>query len=56
MPGLPIASAVLTKYKGEGDEKATLRPYTPINDESTLGVPSLSALAEPLLIHSSCCR
>ena len=36
MPGLPIASAVLTKFKGEGDEKATLRPYTPINDESTL--------------------
>lgn len=32
--GLPITSALLTKYKGPNDEKATLRPYTPINDES----------------------
>ena len=31
--GLTVASAVLTKYKGPNDEKATLRPYTPINDE-----------------------
>lgn len=37
VPGLPIASAVLAKYKGEGDEKATLRPYTPINDENEPG-------------------
>lgn len=32
--GLHIASAILTKYKGPNDEKATLRPYTPISDES----------------------
>lgn len=30
--GLEIASAVLTKFKPEG-EKAVLRPYTPISDE-----------------------
>jgi cytochrome-b5 reductase len=33
--GLHVASAILTKYKGPNDEKATLRPYTPISDEST---------------------
>lgn len=43
VPGLPIASAVLTKFKGEGDEKATLRPYTPINDESTFAVASAAS-------------
>lgn len=32
--GLAVASAILTKYKGPQDEKATLRPYTPISDES----------------------
>lgn len=31
--GLNIASAILTKYKGPNDEKATLRPYTPVSDE-----------------------
>lgn len=31
--GLQIASAILTKYKGPNDEKATLRPYTPVSDE-----------------------
>jgi hypothetical protein len=34
--GLHVASAILTKYKGPNDEKATLRPYTPISDESKL--------------------
>lgn len=34
--GLNVASAVLTKYKGPNDEKATLRPYTPVTDESML--------------------
>lgn len=33
--GLHIASAILTKYKGPNDEKATLRPYTPVSDEGT---------------------
>lgn len=32
--GMKVASALLTKYKGPNDEKATLRPYTPISDES----------------------
>lgn len=31
--GMHVASALLTKYKGPKDEKATLRPYTPISDE-----------------------
>ncbi|KAL2210496.1 ferredoxin reductase-like protein [Sarocladium strictum] len=35
--GLHVASAILTKYKGPNDEKATLRPYTPISDESEKG-------------------
>ncbi|KAM4058113.1 oxidoreductase NAD-binding domain-containing protein [Hirsutella rhossiliensis] len=35
--GLQIASAILTKYKGPSDEKATLRPYTPISDEGEKG-------------------
>ncbi|OAQ66848.1 NADH-cytochrome b5 reductase [Pochonia chlamydosporia 170] len=35
--GLQIASAILTKYKGPNDEKATLRPYTPISDEGEKG-------------------
>lgn len=34
--GLNIASAVLTKFKGENDAKPTLRPYTPISDEGAL--------------------
>ncbi|KAK5992735.1 NADH-cytochrome b5 reductase 2 [Cladobotryum mycophilum] len=35
--GLHIASAILTKFKGSGDAKATLRPYTPTNDEDERG-------------------
>ncbi|KYK54632.1 putative cytochrome-b5 reductase, mitochondrial outer membrane form [Drechmeria coniospora] len=35
--GLHIASAILTKFKGPNDEKATLRPYTPISDEGQQG-------------------
>ncbi|KXH67850.1 oxidoreductase NAD-binding domain-containing protein [Colletotrichum salicis] len=35
--GLDVASAILTKYKGPEDEKATLRPYTPTSDEDTKG-------------------
>ncbi|CAM1504115.1 Fc.00g017060.m01.CDS01 [Cosmosporella sp. VM-42] len=35
--GLTIASAILTKYKGPEQEKAVLRPYTPISDESEKG-------------------
>ena len=31
--GLSIASAIITKYKGEKDEKPTIRPYTPVSDE-----------------------
>ena len=32
--GLHIASAILTKYKAPDAEKPTIRPYTPISDES----------------------
>lgn len=35
--GLHVASAILTKYKGPNDEKPTIRPYTPINDEDARG-------------------
>ncbi|KAI9805882.1 MAG: NADH-cytochrome b5 reductase [Sarcosagium campestre] len=35
--GLQIASALLAKYKGPGDEKAVLRPYTPVSDEDARG-------------------
>ncbi|GKT41731.1 NADH-cytochrome b5 reductase 2 [Colletotrichum spaethianum] len=35
--GLEVASAILTKYKGPEDEKATLRPYTPTSDEDARG-------------------
>ncbi|KAH7321294.1 hypothetical protein B0I35DRAFT_428991 [Stachybotrys elegans] len=35
--GMNVASALLTKYKGPNDEKPTVRPYTPISDESTKG-------------------
>ena len=31
--GLSIASALITKYQGENDEKPTIRPYTPVSDE-----------------------
>lgn len=31
--GLHVASALLTKYKGPEDAKATLRPYTPVSSE-----------------------
>lgn len=35
--GLNIASALLTKYKGPGDEKSTIRPYTPVSEEDARG-------------------
>ncbi|PHH70592.1 hypothetical protein CDD80_5897 [Ophiocordyceps camponoti-rufipedis] len=35
--GLHVASAVLTRFKGEGEEKATVRPYTPVSDEDEKG-------------------
>lgn len=35
--GLKVASAILTKYKGPEDKKATMRPYTPVSDESEKG-------------------
>jgi cytochrome-b5 reductase len=31
--GLPTASCVMVKHKGEGDEKAVIRPYTPIQPD-----------------------
>jgi cytochrome-b5 reductase len=34
--GLSVASALLTKYKGPGMEKAVIRPYTPVSDERKL--------------------
>ena len=35
--GLPITSALLTRYKPPGKEKFVLRPYTPISDEDERG-------------------
>jgi cytochrome-b5 reductase len=31
--GLHIASALITKFQKEGDEKPTIKPYTPTSDE-----------------------
>ena len=31
--GLHVTSAVLTRFQAEGQEKPTVRPYTPVNDE-----------------------
>ena len=31
--GLPVASALITKYKGPEMQKPVIRPYTPISDE-----------------------
>ncbi|KAF2272083.1 ferredoxin reductase-like protein [Westerdykella ornata] len=35
--GLPVASAVITKYKGPEMEKPVIRPYTPISDVDQKG-------------------
>jgi cytochrome-b5 reductase len=35
--GLPITSAVITKYKGPEMEKPVIRPYTPTSDETQPG-------------------
>ncbi|KAF2707251.1 ferredoxin reductase-like protein [Pleomassaria siparia CBS 279.74] len=35
--GLPVASAVITKYKGPGMEKPVIRPYTPTSDVDQKG-------------------
>jgi cytochrome-b5 reductase len=43
--GLTIASALVTKYKAEGDEKPTIRPYTPTSDEGeTWSDPAATAM------------
>lgn len=34
--GLPVASAVITKYKGPEMEKPVIRPYTPTSDTGRL--------------------
>lgn len=31
--GLPITSALITKYKGPEMQKPVIRPYTPVSDE-----------------------
>jgi cytochrome-b5 reductase len=35
--GLPVASAVITKYKGPEMQKPVIRPYTPISDVDQRG-------------------
>ncbi|KIW69133.1 hypothetical protein PV04_05026 [Phialophora macrospora] len=35
--GLNVASAIITKFKPENEEKPVIRPYTPINDEDARG-------------------
>ncbi|KAF1914171.1 hypothetical protein BDU57DRAFT_284308 [Ampelomyces quisqualis] len=35
--GLPVASAVITKYKGPDMEKPVIRPYTPVSDVDQQG-------------------
>lgn len=36
--GLSVCSALLTKFKGENDEKPTIKPYTPVSDEGKSGM------------------
>ena len=31
--GMPVTSALLTKFQPQGAEKPVLRPYTPVSDE-----------------------
>lgn len=45
--GLNVASALLTKYQGPNDEKPTIRPYTPISDESAKGYVELMVKKYP---------
>ncbi|KAJ5712932.1 Riboflavin synthase-like beta-barrel [Penicillium malachiteum] len=45
--GLPVASALLTRFKPEGKEKFTLRPYTPVSDEEQPGYLELVVKAYP---------
>lgn len=40
--GMPVASAVITKYKGPEMEKPVIRPYTPVSDVGTCIVSSCS--------------
>lgn len=47
--GVHIASAILTKFKGPNDEKATLRPYTPVSDEGEPGYGIYTLLREEVL-------
>lgn len=37
--GLNVASAILTKFKPDGEGKPVLRPYTPVSDEGALNPP-----------------
>lgn len=37
--GLPVASALITKYKGPEMEKPVIRPYTPVSDEGKKTLP-----------------
>jgi len=43
--GLTIASALVTKFKGEEDKKPTIKPYTPVSDERKCDVQCSALLA-----------
>ncbi|KAJ5679129.1 Riboflavin synthase-like beta-barrel [Penicillium macrosclerotiorum] len=45
--GLPVASALLARFKPEGKEKNVLRPYTPTSDEDAPGYLELVVKAYP---------
>ncbi|KAJ5586815.1 uncharacterized protein N7459_002580 [Penicillium hispanicum] len=45
--GLPVASALLTKFKPEGADKPVIRPYTPTSDEDQPGYLELVIKAYP---------
>ena len=34
--GMPVTSALLTKFQPQGAEKPVLRPYTPVSDEGEI--------------------
>lgn len=50
--GLPVASAVITKYKGPEMEKPVIRPYTPISDVGKSAPPEpIKSLTDKFIDH-----
>lgn len=50
--GLEVASAILTKFKPEGEGKPVLRPYTPVSDEGVFTFVSSRGGTDDVLTES----